>query len=291
MIEAFIHARKAHSWVRTQIERDMNELMKTLHQTTSARGSGTASARTTGAGTQLTTPGMLPSPATASSANSTPTNPNNGTPDNRNSSSSSSASSAGPSSTMAVHGSGGSGAGTNSSSNAINAHGHSGNAILHAHAQSNGTGIPSIPAPPTTVPPPLPPLTISVQTTTVRNISELVKLQGRTAACMDVANALVTLPSLRTHFPRTFSRMVYSQLGSGDEGEVDMDDDEGELFWPGQAASGEGLAWVCLMARAMVREFGSTIGYMGEEGVIDKPDAGSARTPMSVNGAQSRSTS
>ena len=52
------------------------------------------------------------------------------------------------------------------------------------------------------------------------------------------------------------------------------EDDDGELFWPGQCVTGEGLGWVCLMGRSMVREFGREFGYEGEKGVVEKPGDG-----------------
>jgi hypothetical protein len=64
---------------------------------------------------------------------------------------------------------------------------------------------------------------------------------------------------------------MYSSLQAGEEHEPDMEDTEGELFWPGNMGSGQGLGWVCLMGRAMIREFGGEIGYKGLDGVVPKP--------------------
>ncbi|OCH85435.1 hypothetical protein OBBRIDRAFT_313592 [Obba rivulosa] len=86
------------------------------------------------------------------------------------------------------------------------------------------------------------------------------------------AQRYITLPLLAKHYPRTFARMVHSSLAATDEHEPDMEDNEGELFWPGLNGTGEGIAWVCLMAKAMIREFSSRCGYMGYDGVIPKPN-------------------
>lgn len=66
--------------------------------------------------------------------------------------------------------------------------------------------------------------------------------------------------------------MVHSSLKSSEEHEVDFDDDDGELFWPGQSITGEGLGWLCYMGEAMVREFGKQFEYKGLKGVVPKPD-------------------
>jgi hypothetical protein len=72
---------------------------------------------------------------------------------------------------------------------------------------------------------------------------------------------------LYKHFPRTFARMALSTLQSGDEAQLDLDDAEGELCWPGQLATGDSIGWVCLMGRAMIMEFGKDFGYKGVDGV------------------------
>lgn len=67
--------------------------------------------------------------------------------------------------------------------------------------------------------------------------------------------------------------MMYSSLGADEEYQPDIEDDEGELFWPGQCEPGQGLGWVCLMGKAMIHELGKEIGYMGLKGIIPKPNA------------------
>ncbi|KAI0812572.1 hypothetical protein BC629DRAFT_1579907 [Irpex lacteus] len=85
----------------------------------------------------------------------------------------------------------------------------------------------------------------------------------------------ITLPIMAKHFPRTFQRM--------DEHEPDIEDDDGELFWPGQVVTGAGIGWVCTMGKAMIKEFGDEFGYRGIDGIIPKPDSegadGDAITP------------
>lgn len=47
---------------------------------------------------------------------------------------------------------------------------------------------------------------------------------------------------------------------------------EGQLMWPGSLNThgGEGVAWVCLLGRAMIREMGYPLGYRGLEGRLQK---------------------
>lgn len=91
------------------------------------------------------------------------------------------------------------------------------------------------------------------------------------ASSMEQSQRLLTLPGMAKHFPRTFARMMYSTLGAHDEHEPDIEDEEGELFWPGQLITGGGMGWVCLMGKAMLKEFGRELGYQGLEGIIPKP--------------------
>ena len=103
------------------------------------------------------------------------------------------------------------------------------------------------------------------------------------AWCMDQSQRTLTLPIMAKHFPRTFARMIYSSFSAHDEHEPDIEDDDGELFWPGQLVTGQGLGWACTMGKAMIKEFGKEFGYRGIDGIIPKPDAegadGDAATP------------
>ncbi len=87
---------------------------------------------------------------------------------------------------------------------------------------------------------------------------------------IDRSQSTLNLPVLLKHFPRTFTRMMNTTLSAQDEHEPDFQDDECELYWPGQVISGEGLGWVCLMGMSMVKEFGREYGYQGIGGVVPR---------------------
>ncbi|KAI0344715.1 hypothetical protein BDW22DRAFT_1081793 [Trametopsis cervina] len=103
------------------------------------------------------------------------------------------------------------------------------------------------------------------------------------AWCMSQSQRTLTLPIMAKHFPRTFQRMIHSTFSSHDEHEPDIEDDDGELFWPGQLVTGQGLGWVCTMGKAMIKELGKEFGYRGIDGIIPKPPnsegEGDATTP------------
>ena len=101
-------------------------------------------------------------------------------------------------------------------------------------------------------------------------LSTVIDDQRIAAYTMNMAQKYLSLPILREHFPRTFGRMVFSTLTAQEEHEPFMDDEDGELFWPGQCVTGEGLGWVCLMGRAMINEFGREFGYQGVKGIVKK---------------------
>jgi hypothetical protein len=98
---------------------------------------------------------------------------------------------------------------------------------------------------------------------------------------MKYAQAYLTLRTLSSHFPGTFQRILQSSLRQEDEAEPDMEDEAGELFWPGAPTTGEGIGWVCLMGKAMIYEFGKPVGYRGCEGCVPKPGEGGAPIPPS----------
>jgi len=262
MIEGFIHARKFCFTAKMVIEPEMERTWAKLKSEMAVLSKEAEKAEmngTVGSAGQLSlgsqpTPPMLPSPASiapANSANSTPMNSSaSGTP---NASTSSSA------------------------------------------TQASST--PSRPAPPISTALPqqmhsLLPQTIKGQTATYNMIEAAAKATATvgpvlaysvkelssgvmaTGYCMDHAQRTLTLPILARHYPTTFARMMGSSLTAYEEHEPDIEDEEGELFWPGQCVTGEGLGWVCLMGKAMIKEFGRDIGYLGLAGVVPKPAPG-----------------
>lgn len=120
-------------------------------------------------------------------------------------------------------------------------------------------------------PPPIPShLTVPI------NFTSLDRYKAHTSAvfdarrAMEVSQAGLTLPVLNKSFPRTFKRMIYTSYSAADEHAPDFEDDEGELFWPSQVITGQGIGWLCHMGRAMIREFGRKYGYLGAEGLLSK---------------------
>lgn len=93
----------------------------------------------------------------------------------------------------------------------------------------------------------------------------------RASHCALEAQKSITLPILAKHYPRTFSRMINSSYSPQEEFEPDIEDEEGELLWPGQLSTGEGLGWLCMMGKSMIKEFGKPLGYTGLDGIIPKP--------------------
>jgi len=111
-----------------------------------------------------------------------------------------------------------------------------------------------------------------IDVTMIANLKDLTATYRSTTSSMSNSQKLLNLATLARHFPTTFSRMVYSTLTPTEEHEPDLEDEEGELFWPGQLITGGGLGWVCLMAKAMILEFGKRYGYKGLQGVVPKPN-------------------
>jgi hypothetical protein len=108
----------------------------------------------------------------------------------------------------------------------------------------------------------------------VQDLGEFVLGYSKAHWCMDHSQKTLTLPVMKRCFPKTFDRMMGTTLLYNEEHEPDIEDEEGELFWPGQLVTGEGLGWVCLMGKAMVKEFGKEYGYKGIDGVVPKPKPG-----------------
>lgn len=112
---------------------------------------------------------------------------------------------------------------------------------------------------------------VSVKQSYITAARRLLGFQQAAVTEMKNSEKMLSLASMRVHFPHTFGRMVCSTLSAHEEYEPDIEDGDGELFWPSQCVTGEGIAWVCLMGRAMVREFGKDIGYESFAGIIPKP--------------------
>lgn len=120
---------------------------------------------------------------------------------------------------------------------------------------------------------------ITVSGAYVEAARKLVASEHAASMNMRLAEKTLSLAITREHFPHTFGRMVCSTLSVEEEYEPDFEDNEGELFWPSQCVTGEGVAWVCLMGRAMVREYGKDLGYKGVEALIPKPGGFTGSTP------------
>ncbi|KAJ3574523.1 hypothetical protein NP233_g1695 [Leucocoprinus birnbaumii] len=114
-------------------------------------------------------------------------------------------------------------------------------------------------------------VTEPIDASMIYTLKDLTATFRSTATSMAEAQKTLNLATLARHFPTTFTRMVNSTLGPTEEHEPDFDDEEGELFWPGQLVTGEGLGWVCLMGKAMILEFGKAYGYKGLQGAVPKP--------------------
>ncbi|KAF9263284.1 hypothetical protein L218DRAFT_340120 [Marasmius fiardii PR-910] len=253
MIEAFIHTRKVVYSSRTYLDPEIDKVVETARNSVVAAISEPERSSTNGSNSSLlgdkpqSTPPMLPSPASiapTNSANSTPTNR-----DGTSTSSSTRSTSISPSSALPTH--------------------PVGPAIptrLLPSAYQHGAPVP-------------PHVTSAANKVSVGVTPQLIgAIKDQTAginaaaSSMNHAQQSLTLPILARFFPRTFARMVHSTLSPTDEHEPDIEDEEGELFWPGQCINGEGLGWVCLMGQAMIREFGKAYGYKGLKGVVPKPE-------------------
>lgn len=114
-------------------------------------------------------------------------------------------------------------------------------------------------------------VSLPVSVNTLGSLKDHMSGISSTITAFNAAQQTLTLPVMQRHFPKTFARMMYSTLSATDEHEPEFEDDEGELFWPGQSTNGEGLGWICLMGQAMLREFGRPYGYKGLAGVVPKP--------------------
>ncbi|KAI0266869.1 hypothetical protein BC834DRAFT_823223 [Gloeopeniophorella convolvens] len=244
MIEAFIHTRMFVFATKQNADREMDKLMaqaRALVENVSAAPGSASGTPLTGA---QSTPPMLPSPASivaTSSANSTPTGRPSATPNAAGDSSGSAAPPMRPTPTPANR---------------------------PPREQSFRLGHP---------PPPVAnSVTVEISAAFAHTLKSLTKDVTWASHCMRQSQALLTLRTLSDHFPITFTRIIHSSLSHNQEYEPDIEDEEGELFWPGAPSTGEGLGWVCLVGKAMIKEFGRDIGYVGYDGVVPKPEPSSS---------------
>lgn len=243
MLEGFIKGRQIAYSVRGHLDIDMDKVVDGITKrvaaaaTSALAGDPTFSGSLTGAA-----PPMLPSP---SSTNSTPVNREGGTP---------------------------SGSNTRSAQAAANA----------AHRQQSYTGpVPFkfLPEQLQTSSGPIPPHVMDAMEAAQHPISaglaqelkDLTASLNATQWCVERAQSTLNLSVLRRCFPLTWTRIIHSTLLPNEEHEPDFEDLEGELYWPGQCISGEGLGWVCLLGKAMINEFGKAYGYKSVDGAVPKP--------------------
>jgi hypothetical protein len=245
MIEAFIHTRMFVFATKQSADRELDKLMVQAR----ALVENVSAAPGSAVGTPLTatqsTPPMLPSPASivaTSSANSTPTSRPSGTPTAASDTSASTAP-VRPTPTPASR----------------------------SREQPFRLGRP---------PPPIA-NSVSVEITAAftHTLKTLTQHVTWASHCTRQSQTLLTLRTLSDHFPITFTRIVHSSLSHNQEYEPDIEDEEGELFWPGAPSTGEGLGWVCLVGKAMIKEFGRDIGYVGYDGVVPKPETSASSRP------------
>ncbi|KAL4074197.1 hypothetical protein V8B97DRAFT_725142 [Scleroderma yunnanense] len=274
MIEAFIRARTFYYMAKTIIDPDLDRTwakMKSEMAALSREAEKTemASAGTSGQhpNSSQKTPPMLPSPASiapSSSANSTPiTGSSSGTPST--------------SGTLEA-------SQTSSSSSSRGSHATNPAALpLPQHLLSHVPHCLDGRTPTQTMVAAAAKATVSFGPAMVHGLKEQSAAIITASYCMDQAQRYLTLPIMARHYPTTFARMMGSSLAAHEEHEPDIEDEEGELLWPTQAVTGEGLGWVCLMGKAMIKELGRDIGYVGLAGVVRKPEAAPAgASPLPV---------
>lgn len=254
MIEAFINGRKMLYSVRQQLDHEMDKITEQakvkIETAIQEVDQGTLLGPSPLSGKSQGTPPMLPSPASIA-----PTNSANSTPTNRD---------------------------ENPSSNTARAASTSQNPAprqARPHQGPNPAFYPLLPRKvrESQIPPPASyieaasAVTEPIDVNMIYNLKDLTQTFKSSASSMQEAQNTLNLPIMARHFPRTFARMVYSTLSPSEEHEPDFEDEEGELFWPSQLVTGEGLGWVCLMGKAMIKEYGKAYGYKGLDGVVPKP--------------------
>lgn len=266
MIESSIQGRKVVYSMRQSVEADVDHLVNRVKAKIATAAE--IALKTGPSPKSQPTPPMLPSPASIAapnSANSTPTNRDNDTPN---------VSSGRPDAAPAQP----------------------------ATARPRFSGptlvpIPLIPEYLTKSPDPIPEhvmlamaaITDPVGPVFVQDMKDVTHRLTSAGWCMTNGQATLNLPVLKRCFPTTFARIIHTSLLPTEEHEPDFEDEEGELFWPGQIITGEGLGWLCLMGKAMILEFGKAYDYKGLKGVVPKPEQAEAGSTGPPPQAQYRS--
>ena len=256
MIEMYIHVRKA-VYGAGQIQGDISDVYATARKSVESAMphsdtlAGSVGVTPNGSIGSQPTPPMLPSPASiapANSANSTPTGRASEVPVNGSS---------GVSAPLPAH------------------HGPP----PHAAAPPRPAKLPHSSK---EQPPPIAnKINVPISAMLTHQVTQVVGEVVAASHCTEKSAPALTLAVMAKHFPKTFARIIHSSLNHTEESEPDMEDDEGELFWPGSAQLGEGIGWLCTMAKAMVKEFGRDYGYMGYGGAVRKPEGLAAPPPPS----------
>ncbi|KAG6842162.1 hypothetical protein C0991_001655 [Blastosporella zonata] len=262
MIEGFIHVRKIAYFARMQIDRDVTKLYEeakvNIDQTAAkAEQSQLSGNLNLGLGPQKpqATLSMLPSPesiAPVNSANSTPTTRDEGTPPNF------------PPAGFAAQ---------------KRAPHLPGQQLIHGRLLPQRYK--DVPIPADTMDAMLS-VTSTVSLSFLQNIKDHTNDTLAAAHCLREAQTTLNLTTLVRFFPTTFARVINTTLLPTEEHEPDIEDEEGELYWPGQGITGEGLGWVCLLGKAMIKEFGKAYGYRGVDGVVPKPNPEEAGSKPSL---------
>ncbi|KAF8739268.1 hypothetical protein AX14_010244 [Amanita brunnescens Koide BX004] len=257
MIEAFIRARKM-AYAGKGSDHSAIEVYNTMKaKIVSTANKAEEDSAAGNVPSKQQTPPMLPSPASiapANSANSTPTNREDATPSTVSGRSASAAPAAARKQVKP-----------------------SDYPIPLPLVPDRYKGVSTIPPIPKPVSDAIVAVTVPVGPAFVNKHKEVIVELNAANYCMVQSQTTLTLPIVARHFPNTFARMMYTTLLPSEEHEPDFEDEEGELFWPGQCITGEGLGWVCLMGKAMIKEFGKAYGYRGLDGVVHKPEQNSDR--------------
>lgn len=264
MIEAFIEGRKMLHTIRGHLDRDMGKVQENISKKIAAAADTAMEGDPVLAssfGVQNgKLPSLLPSP---SSATSTPANRDGGTPPAK------------PAQRP----------GTDAAHIAVRQQEYKGSVpfkLLPPYMQNATAPIP------THVMTSMMNCTEGINSVLVRNLKDLTSTYSSTAHCISIAQTTLNLPVLRRCFPKTWSRIIHTTLLPTEEHEPDIEDEEGELYWPDNCINGEGIGWVCLLGKAMIKEYGKAYGYMSVDGAVPKPEVQpNGQPPPHTSGHQS----